>query len=470
MSSLLSLEFLLEASQAVCLQKGQTNFSGVSTDSRQEVKDKVFIALKGLNFDGHDFLDQAQNKGARAFIVSHKQKAQKLLKNEKLTVIYVPDTLKALQNIAQLYAQRMQIKTVAVTGSCGKSTTKTFAQTLFSPARSFASPKSYNNFIGLPLSLLRVDKKKSFLIQELGTNSPGEISFLTRLCRPVISAVTMIGPSHLEGLGSVESVAGEKKQIYLKSPKALWVFNRDNFWTEKLFQELGLNHSSVLSFSSHHKKSADVCLYFLKQEARFSLIEGVIGGEKSKAKVLFSGQANLENLMCACALALGAGVKPQKIWSLIPQCELPEGRGQWFRLKNLKADIFFDAYNANPSSMDFFLQTCKKIAPAGKRLFVIGDMKELGQDSVFYHQQLACQIALLNPRFIAYIGEYACFVKEQLKQNNFKGRWISSKIYNKKIVSALKGELRAGDIVAVKASRSLKLEKLLFDLVGRKIF
>ena len=469
MPFLFNFEFLLKASQAVCLHKGQTNFVGVSTDSRQELKDRFFIALKGKKFDGHDFLDQAQKKGAKAFIVSHKRKAKNLLKNKKLTVIYVPDTLKALQSLARYHTQRMKIKVVAVTGSCGKSTTRSFAQTLFSSVRPFASPKSYNNSIGLPLSLLNVNRRKSFLIQELGTSSPGEIAFLTQLCRPIVSAVTMIGPSHLEGLGSVESVAREKKQIYLKSPKALWVFNRDNPWTEKFFHELSVHHPLILTFSSHYKKS-DVCLRFLKQKADSSLIEGVVGGRRSKAKVLFSGQAHLENLMCACALALGAGIEPQKIWGLIPKCELPEGRGQWFHLKNKKTSIFFDAYNANPSSMDFFLQNCKKFVPADKCLFVIGDMRELGPDSVFYHQQLAQQIALLNPRFIAFIGKWASLVKNQLKQKKFKGQFISSRVYNEKILLALKGELKPGDIVAIKASRCLKLEELLFDLTGKRIF
>ena len=217
----------------------------------------------------------------------------------------------------------------------------------------FASPKSYNNVIGVSLSLLKVDRKKALLIQELGTNHPGEIAFLSSLCNPRFSAVTMVGPSHLEGLGSIEQIAEEKKQIYIYSPKALWLFNRDNPYTEQMFQELTGSHKPFSSFSSR-RLNVDVHLQFLKESARGSLIKGHIGSVPSQAKIVFNGKQNLENLMCACGLALGAGIQPKQIWKLIPKCSLPTGRQNWFQIKEKNISILFDAYNANPSSMDFF--------------------------------------------------------------------------------------------------------------------
>lgn len=470
MPCLLKSDFLLKAVQGSCLQKGETSsFVSVATDSRQTVKNKAFFALKGKTFDGHDFLNQALNQGAKGFVVSNKQKAQVLLKNKSSNVVYVPDTLKALQNLAQSWAKEMNTKVMAITGSNGKTTSKTFTQTLLSSLSPFASPKSYNNPIGVPLSLLSVNRREALLIQELGTNKPGEIAFLTSLCNPVFSAVTMIGPSHLEGLGSTELIAKEKKQIYLQSPKALWLFNRDNPYTEKMFQELASAHTSVLTFSCQ-KKDMDVCLHFIQESAQSALIEGRIGTVQSKARLLFSGKHNLENLMCACGLALGAGVEPKKIWSLIPKCKPPAGRQKWFQIKEKNISILFDAYNANPSSMNFFLESCKKFSKAKHRLFVLGDMKELGKDSLKYHKQMALHPAILEARFVAFTGEHKDLVKEHLKQNGFNGRFIGSKTYDKKILLALKDELKPEDFVAVKASRSLKLEKLFFDLTGKKIF
>ena len=469
MPCLLELDFLLKAVNGSILQKGNPDFfSGVTTDSRQSVKNKLFFALKGPRFDGHDFLNSAVEKGAIGCIVSREDKTQKLLKNKKLTVIQVPDTLKALQELARLWTQLLQTKVLAVTGSNGKTTSRAFSEVLCSSLKPFASAKSYNNSIGVPLSLLTVNRREAFLIQEIGTSRPGEIAFLTSLCDPLISAVTMAGPSHLEGLYSLTAIAQEKQQIYLNSPKALWVFNRDNVWTEKMFHELAPSHPSVLTFSSR-RENADVRLNWIQESAQSSVIEGHIGSVRSQAKVTFSGAPNLENLMCAGALALGAGIDPKEIWRKIPQCRLPKGRQEWFQVKDKNISILFDAYNANPSSLDFFLQSCEKFSKAGQRILVIGDMKELGKDSVRYHKELAGQKAVLESRFVAFVGEYGPLVEEECRQKGFKGRFIHSPSYENKILSAVKEELKSGDFVAVKASRSLKLEQLIVDLTGQKI-
>ena len=469
MSYLLKSDFLLKAVQGSYLQKGAGSFDGVAIDSRKAIRDKVFFAIPGQHFDGHDFLDQAVRQGASGLVVSDRRKAQPFLKNETILVILVPDTVKALQDLAQLWTKEMKTKVIAVTGSNGKTTTRSFAEILCSDLALFASPKSYNNPIGVPLSLLNVNRQEAFLIQEIGTNRPGEIAFLTSLCNPVVSAVTMVGPSHLEGLGSVDLVAKEKQDIYLQSPKALWLFNRDNVWTEHMFQELGAFHSSVLSFSSH-KKSEDIHFQFSKEDRESSLIEGCIGSVQSRAEVSFSGGHNLMNLMCACGLALATGVQAERIWGLIPQCRLPKGRQEWFYLKDKNISVLFDAYNANPSSMEFFLKSCEKFSKDRQSLFVLGDMKELGEDSVSYHEQLAEETVLLNSRFIAFIGEYSEIVGEQLREKGFKGRFVSSKVYDNNVLSVLKEELKSNDFLALKASRSLKLEKLLFDLTGQSIF
>lgn len=462
-------EFLLKASQGLSLQKGEKPLSSVSIDSRKAKKDQVFFALKGKYFDGHNFLQQALQKGVGAFVVSNKKKAQDLLKNKKLTVIYVPDTLQALQDLAQSWTIKMKTKVIAITGSNGKTTSRSFAQSLLSPLSPFASPKSYNNSIGVSLSLLNVDREKAFLIQEIGTNKPGEIAVLTSLCRPVCSAVTMVGPSHLEALNSLPEIAREKQEIYLKSPKADWIFNRDNIWTEKMFQKLTPSHKNFISFSSD-KKKGDVSLRFVQEKARSSLIEGHIYSVQSKAQVSFSGQPNLENLMCASALALSVGLEPKQIWNLLPQCQIPEGRQEWIQIQDKNISILFDAYNANPSSMEFFLNSCERFSKANKRLLVIGDMKELGKDSEKYHRDLAKNPTLLQSRFIIFVGEHGDLLENQLQKEKFKGQIISSKNYNKRVLSALKQELKPDDFVAIKASRSLQLEQLVFDLTGRKIF
>ena len=468
MSCLFELDFLLSSMKNSCLKKGASSFPSVATDSRKDLKNKIFFALKGSHFDGHDFLDAAREKGALGFVISNKQKAQVLLKNKELSVLYVPDTLKALQSLAQHWTKKRETKVIAVTGSNGKTTTKTFAQTLLSNLSPFANPKSYNNAIGIPLSLLNVDRSKAFLIQEIGINHAGEMAFLTSLCDPIISAITMIGPSHLKGLGSLKKIAEEKKQIYMNSPKALWIFNKDNSWTQTLYQELAPSHHSTLTFSS--TKKADVQLQLRKKTAQCSLIEGSLNSIHSKIEVSFSGKHNLENLMCACALALGTGIDPKQIWNFIPKCKAPVGRQEWFEIKEKDIAILFDAYNANPSSMLAFFETCEQWTKANQQtVFILGDMKELGKDSIKYHKQLASYPALLNSRFIVFIGEYKDLIEEQLNHNGFKGRFLGSTTYDNHILSHLKEEIKPKDFLAMKASRSLKLENVFFDLTGKKI-
>ena len=459
--------FIVQAVQGDGLQKGNNTFSAVSTDSRQNMEGRLFFALKGGRFDGHDFLNQAREQGAKGFVVSDREKSQALLNDKSRSVFLVSDTLKALQDMARAWQAQMRVKTLAVTGSNGKTTTRAFARTLMSRLRPFASPKSYNNPIGLPLSLLQVCRHGAFLIQEIGTNRPGEVAFLTSLCRPVVSAVSTLGASHLEGLGSIELIAQEKKQIYLQSPQAIWLFNRDNPYTEKLFQELSGKASSFLSFSG--QKKADVSLRLREEGAQDSVVEGHIGSVPGQSRARFSGSHNVENLMCACAMALGAGLPAKEIWSRIPQCRTPPGRQEWFNIQDKNISVLFDAYNANPLSMKAFLSSCEKFSLAHRRLFALGDMRELGQDSAMYHKELAEHPVLLKSRCIAFMGDYGSVVEERLRHKGFKGRFIKAKSYTETILSTLRGELKSGDFLAIKASRGLRLEKLFSDLTGREI-
>ena len=461
MSHLLNTDFLIQAFQAEQLKTYPEKFSGVSLDSRKEIKDTVFFAVKGKNFDGHDFLQKAYDKGAKAFILSDREKSQAFLKNKNVTALLVSDTVKALQSLAKAWQKTLKIKTLAVTGSNGKSTTCSFTHTLLSDFSVFVSPKSYNNFIGLPLSILKVNQPSSFLVQELGTNSPGEIAFLTQLCQPIASLVTMIAPSHLEGLKSLEAIAQEKKEIYLKSPKAVWAFNKDNPYTKKMWEELGTENS--ICFSSQDQQ-AHVQLNFLKESAQKSKIKGRIGAVSSQAELSFSGQENLNNLMGACVLALAVGAKPEQIWKKVSQCRLPKGRQEWFFMEEQKLSVFFDAYNANPSSMNFFLNSCQKFSK--QRVLILGDMKELGEKAEEYHQQIGSHPAVLASRCVFFIGEYASLIEGELKKNGFKGYFKAVKAYNKDLLADIKTELKSGDLLGLKASRSLALERLAFDLTG----
>lgn len=463
MSFVLHLDFLQQAVKGSWLKKTQQNIKSVSINSRHKMQQAVFFAIKGSQFDGHDFLQQALNQGASCFVVSDKSKAKIILNHKNISILYVENTQTALQDLAKAWTQKQNTKVMLITGSNGKTTCKVFAQTLLASLSPFASPKSYNNGIGLPLSLLQVDRKNSILIQEIGTNQPGDLASLTSLCNAVFSTVIMVGPSHLQGLHSLDLICQEKQQIYLKNPQATWLFNRDNTYTESMFQKISHKTRSDLTCSSH-KKSSNIYLRFTKTSQHAACIEGHIDSVYSKAKLCFSGQHNLENLMCACGLALAAGMSGQDIWNAIPKCKLPQWRQTWFYQKEKNISILFDAYNSNPSSMQVFLEACEQVPCEKRKIFILGDMKELGKESEMYHRQLGRQPSLLKAHCIFFIGDYGSLVKQELQKQGFKNPIILSKKYNNTLFKNIQQHLQKQDFLAIKGSRYFKLEQLLQDL------
>lgn len=468
MSWLLTEEELISFVEGEGLQKTSQTFQGVTTDSRKAAQNKVFFALKGPRFDGHDFLKQALEQGVTGFVVEKSYPVPNFLKtNHSIAIIQVQDTLEALQKLSICWRKKLNIKVLAITGSNGKTTTKYFTHTLLKSLPVYSHPKSYNNLWGVPLSILSVSQKNSFLIQEIGTSAPQELAPLVNLCEPFVSCVTGVGPSHLEGFGSLEKIAQEKQTIYTENPKGIWVFNRDNLHTEQMFQTL-VSQQKTFTFSKT-KKNVDVCLSFASQGQQTSQVEGFIGQVSSKSSCAFSGEHNLDNLMAACCLALSAGVSPQEIWKQIPHCQTPQGRQKWFSFEEKQISILFDAYNSNPSSMDFFLKTCENQGFKTKA-FVLGDMKELGQKSEQHHRDLASSPSLIKSSFIWFIGEYGDLLEQELTKQGFQGNFFKSRIYDKKNLNLLKENLEKGSLLGIKASREFQLERLVFDLIGLQPF
>ena len=472
----------LQNSRRKALPKNSVSFLGVGTDSRQDLQDKVFFALKGPHFDGHDFLNQAFQKGAKAFVVSSQEKSQNL--DPSAHRILVPDTLKALTQLAQAWRQKQKLKIIGITGSNGKTSTCRFTQTLLSELSPYSSPKSYNNAIGVSLSILSVPKKEALLIQEIGTSQPGEIAFLTKLCEPFISLVTMVGPSHLLAFKSLSAIAKEKQQIYLTENKNHRVFNKDNPWTLKMWEQLSSPEQNVgqqsWSFSSKQGES-DLCFEWLGEAKNpdpsasapsfYRSLKATIGDWSGQSEVAFSDSQNLSNLMAAATIALAMGLEAPQIASQLKHCRLPEARQQWFYLKEPDWRLCFDAYNANPASMSLFLDSMAKVGAGNKRVLLLGDMRELGDLAESYHKQLAQHKALLEAKAIFFIGEYGELLGQELAQNRFRGFFKSFREYRAgEGLALLKQYLKPGDIIGFKASRGLYLERIFLDLTGIKVF
>ena len=247
---MISIRELCEATNGQLLQNSlvsgtskKKSFTGVSIDSREKnLKDKIFFAIKGNNFDGHDFINEAIQKQVGAVLVHSVEKVQINNHPVKIPIVQVADTSQALQQLSAYWRKKNNLKVIGITGSNGKTTTKYFCLQLMEQEFSvLASPKSYNNIYGVPLTLLSAgvsdtDKKPDYIIQEMGMNHPGEIKTLCQIAPPTIATVVNVGSSHIGFMGGMENIAKEKEQIYKYStPEAFHVYNLDNPYTKAMY-------------------------------------------------------------------------------------------------------------------------------------------------------------------------------------------------------------------------------------------
>lgn len=457
MSWSLSLAELLKATQGQLLNENQTVFSGVTTDGRKENKDKVFFALKGERFDAHDFLEQVAASGAAAVVV-HQD-----VKITGVTIIKVQDTLKALQSLASFWRHKQRAKILAITGSNGKTSTKDFATTLISSKfKTKSTVGNLNNFIGLPKSLLSLDDETQVGVFEMGLSIPNEIALLTDIADPDVSVITTVGRAHLEGLGGIEAVAANKEPIYSHAkPEATRIYNLDNPLTRKM-KERAPRESKILTFSMQDPK-ATVSFRETVSNINFLEISGTIDGEPGSAKIPIFGRHNISNLMVASALALAAGVEPDLIWKSLPHCKGYWGRNQIVKLKS-GAIALFDAYNANPDSVEALLSNVSRLKLEGKLFGVFGDMLELGPESRQMHVEWGRLVAEQRFDHVWFIGSQGEAFAEGMKGAGFKKNIIISKGYEESLAHDVRNMLNPHDIVLVKGSRGMKLERVVLEL------
>lgn len=402
----LDLKSLVHVTQSQVLSTVAEQFSGVGTDTRQDLTGQLFIALKGEAFDAHQFVDKAVEKGAVAILVHEKnEQVQRLI--GKVTVVLVQDTLKALQQLGTWARRQAKGQVVAITGSNGKTTTKEFAAALISTSRSVHFNKgSFNNHWGVPFTLLQLDPQKQVAVVEMGMNHAGEITELVHIAEPDVVVCTMVGRAHVEFFGSIEKIAEAKEEIYnAASEKALRIYNLDNPQTQAMHQKAIGKYSSekILTFSSLNPR-ADVFFEIARMSMKEIEIKGHIQGITGSAKVEVFGAQNLTNLMAAATLALSIGMTAQEIWQGLSACKTNWGRNQLVHLKS-GAQMIFDAYNANPDSMKALIENVSLLQVNGKKVGVFGQMREMGTASPSLHEELGLRVAQAGFDKVYFVGE-----------------------------------------------------------------
>ncbi|MBX3021148.1 MAG: UDP-N-acetylmuramoyl-tripeptide--D-alanyl-D-alanine ligase [Bdellovibrionales bacterium] len=446
---------LAKATSGQVLSETHKSFSRVGTDSRASLAGKLFIPLKGENFDAHNFVAQAVENQAAVVMVSQWREEWKPLL-AKASFVQVGDTLQALQALARFWRRKMGFKVLAITGSNGKTSTKEFAYTILKDHLSvYASKGSFNNHWGVPLSLLDAGPEHTHVIQEMGMNHSGEIWRLCQIAEPDVVVVTSVGRAHIGELGSQEAVAQAKEEIYSGAPHAVHIFNGDNEWTMRMQSR---SQAKQLMFSAF-KPAADV--HFRAQRLTWEGLDivGHIQGVKGHTWVHVLGRQNTINLMAASALAVAAGLTPEQIWkSLGTIHDSAWGRNQFLPLTN-GAHVLFDAYNANPDSMTALLKNLYEMDATGRKFLIAGDMLELGSFGDKAHEEVGERAGAVGFEAVWYVGKNQEAFARGLRRSGSVPQYFHSLEPDPKISQQLLGLLRKDDVVAVKASRGVGLER-----------
>ena len=451
------LNELLQATGGRALSSHATRFSGLGTDTRKDLSGQVFWALLGETFDAHQFLAKALDQGAAALLVQTTPPPEIL---ERATVIQVPDTLRALQDFANFIRRETRMRVVGLTGSNGKTTSKEFCQQVIGSALRVHSNKgSFNNHFGLPFNLLATPAGSEVVLAEMGMNHAGEITRLCEIAEPDVVVCTMVGRGHIEHFGTIEKIAQAKEEIYLAAPdSAIRIYNLDNEWTRKMHSRASEFKSAkrIQTFSATAK--TDVRLQLKSMSMRSLRIDGEIGGVPGEVEVPVFGAHNLTNLQVAASVALALGLTPEQIWRALPLCRTSWGRNQFLETKS-GSEILFDAYNANPDSMKALLENVQILTTNGKKIGVFGEMLELGEASEPEHRELGQQVARAGLDVVYFYGPHASAFEAGMRDGGFSKLSFISNTYEESVASKLAGMLQKEDLVLVKGSRGMKMER-----------
>ncbi|OGC94881.1 MAG: hypothetical protein A2W25_14080 [candidate division Zixibacteria bacterium RBG_16_53_22] len=426
----------------------RASIHGVSTDSRTIHQGELFIAIKGATYDGHAFLAQAMVKGAVAAVVNRDEAERRGLTGPEY--LAVDDTLFALGELARHYRQKMPAAITAVTGSNGKTTVKNLIYEIISThSPALKSQGNFNNLIGLPLSIFQLGEKHKFAVFELGMSARGEILRLSQISQPDIGVITNVGPVHLEFLKTIDQVAEAKLEIIegIRGSGTL-VINGDD---ENLKRRIGHIKPALLKFGLEDDNDfRPAGLRF--DDARMPSFS-VDGHEIS---VRMPGLHNVYNALAAYAVARTLGVDGRAAAAAISAFHAEGMRSEVVSHHGIT--MIIDCYNANPASMNYALETLSQMNCVGRRIAVLGDMLELGEQSAQYHEEIGRLAGELGIDYIFGFGLHAKYITDRFGSG---GRHFESKEGLSKI---LLETIKTGDVILFKGSRAMALEEVVDTL------
>jgi len=426
------------------------HFRGCSTDTRTLTKGSLFIALRGDNYDGHDFIDDAFREGAAAALVERE------LSDIDQPLIVVDNSKGAMGDLASAWRSNFTMPVIAVTGSNGKSTVKEMLASILSQEDEVLSTEgNLNNDIGVPLTLFRLNDDHKFAVIEMGANHPGEISKLTQLTSPDIALITLCAPAHIEGFGSIEGVANAKAEIFSGlSENGVAIINADDSYADLWIEKVADKKRLTFGISD----SADVSVRDLKMNEETGQTEFTLTTACAQVvvKLNLAGLHNVHNALSAAACCIALNIPLSQISKGLQLVEAVKGRLQTKSGLN-GSRIIDDTYNANPASMDAAI---KMLTETSKRSWlVMGDMGELGDIAEDAHQQAGCNARTSGVERLYAIGELSRHAVDAFGND-------AKHFENKEsLIAALIPEIKNDLSVLVKGSRAMQMEKVVQSLV-----
>ncbi len=431
--------------------------TGISTDSREMEPGRLFVALKGERYDGHDFVAKAVERGASAVVVE-KDRGTGISEDNGPAVIAVADTLNALGTLASWWRHRHDVTLIAITGTTGKTTTKEMTASILAlGTETLKNEGNLNNLIGLPLTLLRLERGHHKAVLEMGMNRPGEIGRLTEIADPDVGLITNVGRAHLEGVGDLMGVVRAKMELLEKiSHRSQIIINGDDgvlkgeaSKIKREFITYGLRQDNVVR--------ADNIRSMGREGVSFNIL---YQDNCVPVKIKVPGLHNLFNALAAAAIAICIKESFEHIGSGLSRFEGIEGR---FTVSSLPGGgiLVDDTYNSNPSSLKAALDSVKEMAGGKMRLILgLGEMMELGDESTPAHLEAGAMAADIGASYVFVMGEHASEMLKGALEKGFSRRRVVETKSHQEMAQKIEEIAGKGDLILLKGSRKIGLEKV----------
>lgn len=420
----------------------------MGTDTRRLVGGGLFIALRGDNFDGHDFVQQAAVGGARAAVVEKPTRIP-----VGMAVIRVANTLEAYGALASAHRRRHNIPLIGVTGSYGKTTTRALtAMALSSKFNTLSSEANFNNEVGVPQTLLQLDSSREAAVLEMGMRGLGQIDYLARIALPTVGVITNVGPQHIEKLGSLDKIAEAKAELIKSLPEnGLAILPADDVYFDFLKRCARCRIASFGVESGDYRASDIVST---ESTVSFNLMD-TRAGNKVPITVPLLGKHNALNAAAAITAAVELGVELGHAASSLSNTRILNQRLQVTKNSNRDITVIDDCYNAGPYSMRAAVETLRDYPGNGRKVAILGEMTELGEWSESEHRKIG-KVATACTGMVVGIGHQTRWLLEELGGNVLQHRFTDTGVFIPHLWSIVK----KGDVVLVKGSRAMGLDRI----------